>query len=219
MRSHWSEPYLWIHLAGIAVFPVTLLLCLLALAIGVPVLPPWLEWLVIAAIGILPIAWMQWQRPFDIFSILVLTLKPEQLTPDQCRILEQMRAKNARVWTLSAALLAAGLLWLLYLLAPLVAGLLPLPEWRPLGLAAAALVFLMGNLFLQVPVSVLRILLLDSDRFQATAPYPLEQIRQSFTILGWPVEQIPLPFISGSLAAKTLTGVRVPSSRDASAAD
>ena len=39
MRSFRSEPFLWIHLAGIAVAPLGLLVVCLALAIGDPLNP------------------------------------------------------------------------------------------------------------------------------------------------------------------------------------
>lgn len=204
MRAHWSEPYLWIHLAGVGLFPITLLLCLLALAIGVPVLPPWLEWLLVAVIGIAPVAWMQWQRPFDIFSILVVALQPAQLTPDQGRILSLLRTPQARLWTLGAALLAAVSLGWLYLLAPIATSLVPLPPCRPLGLGLAAVAFLLSNLFLQVPVSVLQILLLKNAQFQAAIPYPSERVSQDFTILGWQVSQI-LPVLHGPAQAPAST--------------
>jgi hypothetical protein len=94
MRSFWTEPFLWIHLAGIAALPLALELVWLGLAVGDPILPVWLELLLVAAVGIVPVLWMQLTRPFDIFSILVLAMKPEQLTQEQRRLLSLFKTKN-----------------------------------------------------------------------------------------------------------------------------
>jgi hypothetical protein len=190
MRLLWSERYLWIHVAGFAALPVALEGCLLTLGIGDPFLPSWLEWSLIATLGIGPIVWMQWQRPFYIFSLLVVALKPQQLTTDQRRILSQFKARETRLGAAAAAILAAAILWQLYKIAPIASGLLPLPQWRSVGLVLAAVTFLASNLFLQVPVSVLRILFLSDAKFLATEPYPAELVKQGLTILGWQVNQI-----------------------------
>src|SRR4028118_1567963 len=94
MRSFWTEPFLWIHLAGLAAVPLALEFVWLGLAVGDPILPVWMELLLIAVVGIAPVLWMQLIRPFDIFSILVLALKPEQLTVEQRRILSLFKTKN-----------------------------------------------------------------------------------------------------------------------------
>ncbi|HTL88469.1 MAG TPA: low-complexity tail membrane protein, partial [Leptolyngbya sp.] len=80
MRSFWTEPYLWIHLAGIAVLPLSLMICLLGLAAGDPILPPVVELGLVAIAGIAPIAWMQIQQPFCIFSLLAVAVRPERLS-------------------------------------------------------------------------------------------------------------------------------------------
>ena len=77
MRSFWSDPYLWVHLAGLAAVPIFLEICLIGFAVGDPLLPGWLELLLVAAIGSAPILWMQWQRPFYIFSLVGVALQPE----------------------------------------------------------------------------------------------------------------------------------------------
>ena len=70
MRSFGSEPFLWIHLSGVAALPIFLGLCLLGLAVSSPLLPVWLEMFLVAVAGIVPVLWMQRFRPFYIFSIL-----------------------------------------------------------------------------------------------------------------------------------------------------
>lgn len=197
MRSFWSDPFLWIHLAGIAAVPIWLELCWLGLAAGNPVLPFWLELLVLAAIGIVPIFWMQWQRPFYIFSLIGVALKPAQLTEDQRRLLSLFKAQRNRFLAIAAAIIAFLALRQLYYLAPIAAPVTPFTsESRWLGLLVTAIAFLGVNLFLQVPISVLSVMLTGESVFATTTPYSLEQIRSDFTLLGVPVNQILPPVVA-----------------------
>ncbi len=191
MFSFRSDPFLWIHIAGIAALPIFLELCLVGLAIGDPIMPVWLELLLIAMIGIGPILWMQWVRPFDIFSILVVAIKPEQLTSDQRQILSRFKTPGNRVVAVVVAIALLLVLGLLYQIYPLVKfALLELPQSRWLGLALASLAFLASNLFVQIPVSVLRVVLTNEAEFASTEPYSLERIPKDFTILGFRINQI-----------------------------
>jgi len=188
----WSERFLWIHVAGLAILPITLGLCLLSLGVGDPVLPVWLELLLLGIAGIAPVLWMQWQRPFYIFSFLVVALKPEQLTSAQQRLLRLFKGSNARLWTVIAAVVSGIALWQLYQLAPTATGALPLKS-HLLGLLLAAATFLASNLFFQVPLSALRVLLTSNAKVEAAAPYPVSEIRRDFTLLGLQVQQILPP--------------------------
>jgi len=193
MRSFWSEPFLWIHLAGIAVAPLALLVLWLSLAIGEPLTPFWLELVFLAVIAVAPIFWMQWSRPFEIFSLLVVALKPDVLTDEQRKILSLFKTTKQRLLALITALIMLGLLWDIYQFAPIAA--LPVenfPQVRILGLIIAAIAFLVGNLFIQVPVSVLGILLTKEDVFRNVEPLNSEQISQLFTVPGFRVKKIPL---------------------------
>jgi hypothetical protein len=196
MRSFWFDPYLWVHLTGIAALPIFLEICLLGLAAGDPVLPAVLELLFVAAVGIVPVFWMQWQRPFYIFSLLAIALQPTQLSLEQRRLLRLFKTKEVRVLTAIAPIVLAIALWQLYKLAPLAAEVTPLAgQWRLVGLLLAAIAFLACNLFLQVPLSVVRVLLAREAELAAIDPYPLEQIGRDFTVLGLRVKQI-LPAIA-----------------------
>lgn len=194
MRSFWSDPYLWIHLAGVAALPIFLEVCLLGLAAGDPFLPPVLELGLIAIVGIAPIFWMQWQRPFYIFSLLAIALQPAQLSDQERRMLRFFKSQEVRVLTAIAPIILTIILWQLYKLAPLAAEVTPF-SGRLVGLLVAAIAFLGCNLFLQVPLSVVRVLLAGEAKFAAAEPYPLEQIGQDFTVLGLRVKQI-LPAIA-----------------------
>lgn len=195
MRPFWSDPYLWVHLAGIAAVPLCLDLCLLGFSTGKPILPIWLEMLLVGAIGIVPILWMQWQRPFYIFSLPAVAVQPTQLNEDQRRILQLFRTTPTRVLALFAPIVLSLVLWKLYQLAPIAAIVSPLAaKPRVLGLLLAAIAFLAANLFMQIPVSVTRVLLTPTKAFQAIDPYPPERILPDFTILGIRVQQLLPPF-------------------------
>lgn len=196
MRSFWSEPFLWIHLAGLAGVPILLGLCWLGLAVGEPLAPVWLELFLIAVVGIAPVLWMQLFRPFNIFSILLVALKPEQLTTEQRKILSLFKTPQEQLLAVLAPIFLVAILRQIYVAAPIAAPVAPFPpEWRLAGLLLAAAGFLFSNLFLQVPVSVLRVLITSESAFAATEAYPLEQIHQDFTTPGLQVNQI-WPLIS-----------------------
>jgi hypothetical protein len=224
MRSFWSDPYLWIHLAGLAALPLWLELCWLGLAVGDPVLPFWLELLLIAALGIGPVFWMQWQRPFYIFSLIAVALKPALLTADQRRLLTLFNAPRHRYLAIAGAILAFLALRQLYVLAPIAAAVTPFPsESRWLGVLIAAIAFLGVNLFLQVPLSVMSVLFTGDSAFAATTPYPLERIPSDFTLLGIPVKQIlpaviPEPLPQTAPVATSVTSA-APTGSDLSASD
>jgi hypothetical protein len=204
MRSFWTEPFLWIHLAGIAALPLALELVWLGLAVGDPILPVWLELLLLAAVGILPVLWMQLTRPFDIFSILILAMKPEQLTQEQRRLLSLFKTKTNSVVTIAAAVFMLWVVWQIYRVAPVAATVAPLaPRWRIVGLLWAGLAFLVSNLFLQVPLSVAQVLLTSESEFAATEPYPVEKMPQDFTIPGVRVNQILPLAVTESTASAT----------------
>ncbi|MBW4616865.1 MAG: low-complexity tail membrane protein [Desmonostoc vinosum HA7617-LM4] len=199
MSSFRSEPILWIHVAGLATLPIFLILCLLFLSVGEPLMPAWMELCFVTATGVIPLLWMQLRRPFYIFAILGVALKPENLTEQQRKILCLINTRLNRVLSLVAAILLIGVLWQIHKVVPLVAHVASfLPQWRTLGLLLAGLTFLASNLFLQIPVSVARVLVTNDTEFAAIEPLSLEKIKQDFTILGVRVNRI-LPRLFQSL--------------------
>lgn len=191
MRYFWSDPFLWIHLAGIAAIPILLETVLVGLAIGKPILPAWIEVILIGVIGILPILLMQWLRPFDIFSVLMLAIKPEKLNIQQRRILGMFKSSVNKIIAVIVAAVLAVILWQLYRIAPLAFFAVSwLPQYRSLGLIIACLAFLATNLFLQIPISVMGVMLTSEAKYLNTEPYAVAEIRKDFTILGWQVNQI-----------------------------
>ncbi len=196
MRAFWSDPYLWIHLAGVAAVPHALLLCLLGFAIGDPILPAWLELGIVTIAGIAPIAWMQSQKPFCIFCLLAVALKTENLTEDQRRILTLFQTRRNPIVISAGALFLFFLLQKIYTIAPLADFLIPIPI-RALGLLIATIGFLAANLFLQVPLSVIQVMLTSDETFRATPAIATNQISSNFSVFGIRVNQI-LPAINQS---------------------
>ncbi|MGJ3250323.1 MAG: low-complexity tail membrane protein [Elainellaceae cyanobacterium] len=191
MRSFRLDPYLWIHLAGAAAVPIFLELCFLGLAAGDPVLPVGLEFLFVAVVGIAPVFWMQWQRPFYIFSLLVVAIKPDRLTDEQRKILHLFRTTPVKVLTIVVSGVLAIALWKLFNAPPLDASSIAfLPQWRLGGLLLGAIAFLLSNVFLQVPASVLRVLLAPESQVNDTNPYAVEHISKDFSVIGLRVERI-----------------------------
>lgn len=211
MRSFWTEPFLWIHLAGLAALPLCLELVWLGLAVGNPLLPVWLELLIVAAVGSLPVLWMQLTCPFDIFSLLVLALKPEQLNEQQRRILSLFKKKTNPVLAIAATVFLIVVLWQIYKVAPVAAAVAPFsPGWRIAGLLWASVAFLASNLFLQVPLSVAQVLLTSESEFASTEPYSALKTQQDFTIPGLRVNQI-LPRAITESTAVTTSSQQLPS--------
>jgi hypothetical protein len=191
MRSFRSEPILWIHLAGLATLPIFLEICWLGLAVGQGVLPVWLEFILIAAIGCFPVLWVQLQRPFSIFAVVGIAQKPEQLDEQQRKILSLINTPANRLLAVLVAIFLIAVLWQLYQFAPVAATVVRFsPSWRWVGLVIAALAFLASNVFLQIPVSVARVFVTSETKFAATKAYPLERIPLDFTIVGLQVNQI-----------------------------
>ena len=192
MLSFRLDPYLWVHLAGLAAVPIWLDLCLLGLAAGNPVLPISVEVVLLALLGSLPMIWMQWRKPFCIYSLVFLALKPTVLDKTQLRTLRLFRDPMGRVIALAAPIPLIIALWKLYDIAPLASQLTPFPN-RLVGFGVAAISFLLANLFLQVPASVIKVLLASDQAFARAKPYPTEHVGRDFSLLGLPVNRILPP--------------------------
>ena len=185
-----SEPFLWIHLAGVVLFPLFLAVSIIGFGIG-DSYPYVLELVLAIAIGILPVLVMQWVRPFNIFSVLFLSLKPESLSEDRRVILSLFKTWKQKLMSAIAGGIMVVVLWLLYRLSPLAVGLTDFfPHLRVLGLSIATVAFLASNLFLQVPLSVLLVLRTKKSKLERVESYPSEQIEQDFTTPGIKIDRI-----------------------------
>ena len=184
-----KEPYLWIHLAGLAILPLWLELVWLGLAAGKPILPVIVELGIIALVGTVPILLMQWTRPFDIFSILFLSLQPDQLSEQQRQLLKVFKTPKHRVLTGLGAIALLVVLWFIARYSPLVASVTPFPN-HAVGLLVAAIAFLASNLFLQVPLSVMAVFLTSNTQLENFTPDPPEQITSNYFVPGLRVKKI-----------------------------
>lgn len=174
--------------------PLWLALCGLGLAVGTPTFPG-VEQGAIILLGVLPIALMQLLRPFCIFSLMALALKPSSLTTTQRQTLSLFRRWQVRWW---AVVVPVPLIWLLLQLYPqaiVMSDLTPFVAWGRLGgVAVAGGSFFMANLFLQVPISVLAVLATGDRTFASANPYPFDRVSQDFTQVGLPLKQL-LPMV------------------------
>ena len=188
-----KDPYLWIHVAGLAILPLWLELVWLGLAAGKPILPVTIELAIVALVGTLPILLMQWIRPFDIFSILLLSLQPDQLSERQRQILKVFQSPKHRIFTGMGAIALLVGLWFIARYSPLVASVTPFPN-HGLGLLVAAIAFLASNLFLQVPLSVIAVFLTSESQLKELSADPPEEIANNYLVPGFRVKKI-LPAI------------------------
>ncbi|MGB0562355.1 MAG: low-complexity tail membrane protein [Spirulinaceae cyanobacterium] len=197
MRTYRQDPYLWLHLAGLAVLPLWGLALWLGVAAGESWLPYGVEEAILVVLGVAPWLWVQWQRPFNPFSVLLVSLPPQRLTPAQCQWLQLLKSTRTRIVAVLAVLPAVWWLGQCYQLAPLATAVTPIPN-HGLGLLVAAIAFSGANLFLQVSLSMVGLLLLTSEqRFAATEPYAVDRIGRDFFRFGPQLPRI-LPPIAPS---------------------
>ena len=185
-----SEPFLWIHLGGIVVFPLLWFVALIGLGVGQRYSYS-IELPLLVAIAILPVLLMQLYRPFNIFSLLFFSLQPESLTEDRRRILTLFKSRQQQLVSYTVAVFMLLSLGLLYYFAPLTANLSSaLPQNRIFGLAIAIIALFGSNLFLQVPLSALQVLFYNE--LASIEPCNPTEVEQKFIAPGIKLSHIPL---------------------------
>ena len=134
---------------------------------------------------------MQIQRPFYLYALPPLAVKPSALGEDDRRCLTVLTS-----WQIKAlAGVTAGFsLWLLARVYDRLPQILPVMEPRA-GLVCAIASFFFACLFLQISVSVLRSLFIGQDTLQRVKPFEPSEIASSFLIPGWRVNKI-LPTVA-----------------------
>jgi hypothetical protein len=193
MTAYRYDPYLWVHLAGLATVPFWLTLCLLGLAVDYSTQPA-LELSLVLGFGLLPVLYMQLRRPFCIFGLLLLALKPSALTEEQRQLLTVFRYWRIRLIAPLVSLVLGWFVVQLYQMAPIASAITPFDKWGRLGGLVIATIGVFGaNLFLQVPMSVLGVLATSNSSLQAAAPYPVTAINQDFCHFGIPAAKILPP--------------------------
>jgi hypothetical protein len=196
MSSHRRDPYLWLHLAGLATVPLWLDVCLAGLAIGEPIAPPWLEITTLTLIGTLPIVWLQWRRPVYVFGVPGLALRPDRLSEERRRLLTLQRSWWSRGLVLLTAIALWAVLYRLYQMAPMAIDLPGLAgQSRTTGWAICAGAFGLANLFTLVPATVVPLLLTSPRQLENTTPFEVSHILSKFLVLGLRLSRI-LPEVS-----------------------
>ncbi len=182
--------YLWVHLVGLATVPLLLDICLAGLASARPAFDYaeafGLQFWMVALVGIAPSLWMQVQRPFYIYSLPPLAVKPSALSERDRRCLTVLKSWQIKAL---AGVTAGFLIWLLAQLYAKLPQISPLMEPR-VGLVSAIAAFFFVCLFLQISVSVVRSLLIGQDTLQRVKPFEVSEISSSFLIPGLRVSKI-----------------------------
>ena len=182
--------YLWVHLVGLAAVPLLLDICLAGLASASPAFnyPSafGLQFWAVALFGIVPTAWMQIQRPFYIYSLPPLALKPSVLSEEDRRGLTVLTS-----WQIKAlsGVTALFLIWLLTQVYARLSQVSPIMG-STAGLVSAIASFFFICLFLQISVSVVRSLLIGQDTLQRVKPFEASEVSTNFLMLGLRVRKI-----------------------------
>lgn len=182
-RSQTKELFLWAHLSLLALLPLALVLTMAGLAVGEPLFPGWLEMPVLAVPIIAYVSWQQVNRPIYPFTLGFVHRSVSHLSILQRQILTIVK-RPATGWI---ATVTAVFLYVLfrqvYRTAPLAESIAPFPDsLRFLGIVWALVFFLIANVFSQLGIVALRILVLPSRELNQA--YDPEQIKQDFTVLG-----------------------------------
>ena len=191
--------YLWVHFAALAAVPLLLDACLAGLAsagpaFGYPLAYGGQFWL-IALVGVLPPLAMQWLRPFYIYSLPPLALKPTALTDNDRRRLQLFQSWQVKAMSLVGAGVAVWLLAQVYRRSPQV-----MPLMTPMaGLVITVVAFFFMSLFLQLAAGCGRAIFVSPGALKRVPAYEEGAIARDFLILGVPLNQLlPLPTISES---------------------
>ena len=178
--------YLWVHFAGLAFVPLLLDICLSGLASAGPALPFQGQFWVIALLTIPPALTMQWRKPFYVFSLPPVALKPAVLSNDQRRCLQIFKSWQIKALAISIALFSIWVLAQLYAMTPLISPLLQ-PK---AGLVCATITFFLATTFMQIAVSAARALLISPEALQRVAAVEEGAIASDFLILGIRVNKL-----------------------------
>jgi hypothetical protein len=182
--------YLWVHFAALAAVPLLLDICLAGLASAGPAFDypaaGSLQFWAIALLGIVPTLWMQLAKPFYLFSLPPLALKPAELSDDQRRCLQLLKSLQVKIIAGVTAVFALWLLGQIYARSPQVTPLMP----PTAGLISAAVAFFLACVILQISVSAGRSLFVGPETLKRVVPVEVSAIASQFLILGLRVNKI-----------------------------
>ncbi len=178
--------YLWMHFAGLAFVPLLLDICLAGLASAGPALAFGGQFWIIALLSVTPALAMQWFKPFYVFSLPPVALKPAVLSNDQRRCLQIFKSWQIKALAIAVAIFSVWLLAQLYGISPQVSPLLT-PR---AGLVSAAITFFLVSTFTQISVSAARALLISPEALQRVPAVDEGAIAADFLIAGIRVNQL-----------------------------
>lgn len=178
--------YLWVHFASLAFVPLLLDICLAGLASAGPALPYGGQYWVIALIAVAPGLAMQWFKPFYIFGLPPIVLKPTRLSESQRRCLQIFKSWQIKALSVVVALFCLWMLVQLYALSPEISPMLA----PTAGLVSAAIAFFFACSFLQISVSSMRALLVGPDALPRVPAYVASDIAADFLLLGLRVNAV-----------------------------
>ncbi len=185
------DPYLWLHLVGLALLPLTLALVAIALAWGIPLPFSVLELVVIVLVGGLPVWVLQILRPWQPFGFLIFQIPPERMDERQKQILRLIQGTRQPLLNAVGAVAMVILLWQIAHYSPLATGVSEgFLHWRIVGLGLAIVGFFLSNVLLQMSLTLLPTLFLSESTVTAIDPHPNVSIRRDFACWGIPMGQI-----------------------------
>lgn len=182
------DPYLWLHVLGLAFLPLSLALVAIALPWGMPLPFALGELVLIVLLGGVPVWALQILRPWNPFSFLCFQIPPERMDDRQRQILRLIQGTRKPLLNVLGAIAMVVVLWQIAHYAPLAGGVSAgFWQWRVIGLGLAIAGFFLSNLFLQMPLTLLPILLLSEKTISEIDPHPNVSIRRDFACWGLPM--------------------------------
>ncbi len=196
MNNFKLEPFLWLHFSGLVVIPLSLEGLWLSLSLSSPLAFWGLDFLIVAGLGIIPVFFLQFKHPLNIFSFLLLAIYPNLLTLEQRKILTLFKDKNQRIVQIITAIISLIILFGLYYFAP-VATLVTnnFPQNRILAIILSSFFLGVTLFFAQVVMGIFRIFLTSQAKFDHTEPYAIERIYVDFLTPPFFVKKI-IPLIN-----------------------
>lgn len=185
------DPYLWLHLVGLATLPLTLSLMAIALAWGIPFPFSVAELVLIVLVGGIPVWVLQILRPWQPFGFLIFQIPPERMDERQKKILRLIQGTRQPVLNAVGAVFMVILLWQIAHYSPLATGMTEgLWQWRIFGLLGAIAGFFLSNVSLQMSITLLPTLFLSEQTVREIDPHPNVSIRRDFACWGLSMGQL-----------------------------
>ncbi len=183
-----GEPLLWVQLISLGTYPLQALLLLLLLAGSDPGPLPALERVLCWSIGVLAPGLLLWQRPADVWSLLLVRTPSRGRRDLQARLSTLQGALPLRWGMAGGAALALPMIWWLDRNAAIATGFSPVadsPRLVGLLLASALLAVMLWQW--QQLLHALWLLGRGPDQIAATSPLSKIELEEQRLCLGLPL--------------------------------